>query len=70
MVYFIQGFQRRSRASIKGRLFEGSIDLKGGLLGGSLMLTAFWEAQSITSKSTRAYAQNEQYHIIVESRDF
>ena len=30
MVKFVRGLQRRSRASIKGRLFEGSIDLRGG----------------------------------------
>ena len=29
-VYFVQGLQRRSRASIKGRLFEGSTGLRGG----------------------------------------
>ena len=29
MVYFVQGLEKRSQASIKGRLFEGSIDLKG-----------------------------------------
>ena len=29
MVYFVRGLQRRSRASIKGRLFEGSIGHKG-----------------------------------------
>ena len=61
MVYFVQGLQRRSRASIERRMFEGSIGLRGGLLGGSSMLNAFWEAQSKSSKSMRAYAQNEQY---------
>ena len=30
MVYFVQGILRRSRVSIKRRLFEGSIDLRGG----------------------------------------
>ena len=29
-VYFLRGLQRRSRASSKGRLFEGSIGLNGG----------------------------------------
>ena len=29
-VYFVRGLQRKSRASIKGRLFEGSIGLRGG----------------------------------------
>ena len=29
-VYFVRGLQRRSRASIKGRLFKGSIGLRGG----------------------------------------
>ena len=29
-VYFVQGLQRGSRASIKGRLFEGSKGLGGG----------------------------------------
>ena len=31
-VYFVQGLQRWSRASIKGRLFEGSIGLRGDSL--------------------------------------
>ena len=31
MVYFVQGLQRRSRASTKGRLFEGSIRSYGKL---------------------------------------
>jgi len=34
-VYFVRGLQRRSQASIKGRLFESSI---GGLKGGSIVL--------------------------------
>ena len=29
-VYFVRGLQRRSRALIKGRLFEGSIDFREG----------------------------------------
>ena len=29
-VYFVRGLQRKSRASIKGRLFEVSIALRGG----------------------------------------
>ena len=28
-VYYVRGLQRRSRALIKGRLFEGSIGLRG-----------------------------------------
>ena len=38
-VYFVRGLQRRSRASIKGRLFEGSI----GLRGGSMLYFVRWE---------------------------
>ena len=30
MVHFIRGLKRKSRASIKESLFDGSIDLKGG----------------------------------------
>ena len=30
-VYFVRGLQKRSRASIKGRLFEGSIGLREAL---------------------------------------
>ena len=29
-VYFVRGLQRRSQVSIKGRLFEGFIGLRGG----------------------------------------
>ena len=38
MVYFVRGLQRKSQASIKGRMFEGSIDLRGGS-----MLYFVWE---------------------------
>ena len=31
-VYFVRGLERRSRASIKRRLFEDSISLKGGYI--------------------------------------
>ena len=30
MVYFVRGLQRRGRASIKGRLFDGSMGLREG----------------------------------------
>ena len=29
-VYFVRGLQKRSRALIKGRLFDGYIDFRGG----------------------------------------
>jgi len=52
-VYFVQGLQRRSRASIKGRLFEGSIVyfVQGrGLLGGSPTLANLGNDEEFTSK--------------------
>ena len=55
-VYFVRGLQKRSRALIKGRLFEGSISL---IKGSMLYFVA-----------TRANTQIGQYHIIMEVRDF
>ena len=62
-----EGSRGRNQASIKGRLFEGSL----GLMEGSMVyfvstlvcMSLFWEAQS---KGTRAYAQSAQYYTIVE----
>ena len=76
MVYFVRGFQKSSRVSIKGRLFEGSIGLRGDSIVYFVRGENRWKRSPTStnqevdhgtrplteakSKVIRTYAQNRQ----------
>ena len=70
-VYFVQGLQRKSQASIKGRLFEGSIGRRESLwctLFEGRIVEDYWEG--IPHWLIKGMIMgNGQYHTIVEGRD-